>query len=193
MLILLEDFTPLSFSDYVKLARINESFQNLLPHNVVGKQKHAHEVFSMLQKSYEDQGGVHGNGFKSPEDMIKNVPMWKLHHKDGKIRAVSLYKDAHHTGRKMVAIATDGTPEGKKSATEMLSADLKQKRAHTELSGKALSHIKKHTNLTDHLHTFDQAKEYHKARGDEISRPADNDPEVLRHPELKDHMYKNIK
>lgn len=89
----------------------------------------------------------------------------------------------------MVAMGTDGSPEGKAGATKMLSDDLRLNRAHTELSGKALSHIKKHTNLTKHLKTFDEAKAYHSARGDEISRPEADDPEVARHPELKDHFY----
>lgn len=164
-----------------------EVYSNLMKGDTNKKLKDSYEVFDMLQKSYSDQGGVHGSGFESAEDMVHKIPMWKLHKKDGKIKAVSLYKnvDEKGFGRKMVAMGTDGSPKGK----AMLSDDLRLNRAHTELSGKALSHIKKHTNLTKHLKTFDEAKAYHSARGDEISRPEADDPEVARHPELKDHFY----
>ena len=48
----------------------------------------------MIQKAYADQGGMHGSGFKSPEDMVKNIPMWKLSKKDGKVTSVAMYKDS---------------------------------------------------------------------------------------------------
>lgn len=184
--LLLEDFEilPITFTEYRML---NETFINLLPSHIEAKKKHAKEVFDLIHKSYESQGGIKGTGFSSPEEMINHIPMWKLHKKDGKIRSVAMYKDAE--GRKRVALGTDGTDEGKKSATHVVTADLQRSRAHMEVSGKSLSFLKKHIDLNPHLHSFESAKKFHATRGDKITRPAEDDPEVVRHPEFKDHFY----
>lgn len=184
--LLLEDKT-IDYLSFKEFQALNETFMNLLPSHIEKKKEHAKEVFDLIQKSYEDQGGIHGNGFKSPEDMIHNIPMWKIHKKDGKIRSVAMYKEAE--GRKRVAIGTDGTEEGKKSATEVVTADLKRSRAHMEVSGKSLSFLKKHVNLKDHLHSFDSAQKFHTSRGDKITKPKEDDPEVVRHPEFKEYFY----
>ena len=173
-----------SFSTFVSL---NERFVNLLPQHEEEKHKHKHEVFNMLQHAYKDQGGIHGSGFKDPDDMVKNIPFWKIHKKEGKITSVSMYKDSQ--GRKRVAVATNGTEEGKKSLTTMMGDDYKRNRAHGEISGKSLSFMKKHVDVLKHAKTFDQAKEYHAKKGDEVRKPSEDDPEVKRHPELKDHFY----
>jgi hypothetical protein len=173
-----------TFKEYLTL---NESFHNFLPQHEDKKKEHAKEVFDMIHKSYESQGGIHGSGFKSPEDMVKNIPMWKVHKKDGKIHAVALYKDK--AGHKRVALGTDGSDTGKSAASNIVTSDLKQKRAHMEVSGKSLSFLKKHTNLKEHLHSFESAKKFHENNGDKIEKPEHDDPEVVRHPELKDHMY----
>jgi len=72
---------------------IAERYINLLPHHEEEKRKHAKEAYSLVQNLYKSIGGIHGNGFKSHEDMVKNIPFWKIHKKDGKIRAIYLYKD----------------------------------------------------------------------------------------------------
>ena len=71
----------------------------------------------------------------------------------------------------------------------MMMADLKMKRSHMELSGKSLSFIKKQADIIPHLHSFASAAKFHASRGDTITHPTDDDKEVVRHPELKDHMY----
>ena len=184
--LLLEDknIPVLSFAEYRKL---NESFHNFLPSDVEKKNAHHQEVFDLIQKSYADQGGIKGSGFKSPDEMVSKIPMWKLSKKDGKVNAASLYKDT--SGRKRVCIGSDGTPEGKKAAGEMMSADLKRSRAHMEISGKSLSFLKKQTDIAPHLHSYASAEKFHADRGATISRPAEDDAEAVRHPELKDHMY----
>lgn len=58
-----------------------------------------------------------------------------------------------------------------------------------EVSGKSLSFLKKQINVMDHAQTYEQALKFHTANGDEISRPPANDPEVVRHPDLKDYFY----
>ena len=151
------------------------------------KNAHAKEVFGLIQKAYADQGGIQGSGFNPPEDMVKNIVMWKLSKKGGKVTSVALYRD--RSGRKRVAIATDGSDHGKKAIGDVVKQDLKQERAHMEVSGKSLSFLKKQINVKDHAHSFEAAKAFHDSYGDEISRPPADDPEVLRHPELKDHFY----
>ena len=184
--LLLEDIDvlPLTFAEFRFL---NETFVNLLPSHEEQKKKHAKEVFDMIHKSYESQGGIKGSGFNSPEDMVKHIPMWKIHKKDGKIKSVAMYKDAE--GRKRVALGTDGSDEGKASASQVVTADLHKARAHMEVSGKSLLFLKKHVDLKPHLHSYESAQEFHKKRGDTISRPKEDDPEVVRHPEFKDHFY----
>lgn len=187
--LLLEDLSiePLTFTEYRML---NEVYHNFLPSDVEKKKAHAKEVFDMVQKSYADRGGIKGSGFSSPEDMIKHIPMWKLAKKDGKVISASLYKDQN--GRKRVAASSNGSDEGKKAAGHMMISDLKLKRAHMEVSGKSLSFLKKIADIKPHLHSYEAAEKFHKSRGDSISRPSDDDKEVARHPELKDHMYSRM-
>lgn len=184
--LLLEDFN-IPMTTFAEYRQLNEVFHNFLPNDTNKKTAHAKEVFDLVQKSYADQGGIKGSGFSSPEDMVKNIPMWKVAKKDGKVVSAALYKDTN--GRKRVAAASDGSEAGKKYAGDMMSLDLKQNRAHMELSGKSLSFLKKIADIKPYLHTFDSAQKFHKSRGDEILKPADDDKEILRHPELKDHFY----
>lgn len=167
---------------------ITERFVNLLPDNEEEKHAHKHEVYNLVQKAYANIGGMKGNGFESPDAMVKKIPMWKLHKKDGKIRAVSLYKDKG--GRKMVAAATDSTEEGKHGLASILKDDVTRNRAYTEVSGPALGFLKKH--LPDRnvkpfaMHHQDVIKN---SDGDEIRPAPHDDTEIQKHPELKDHFY----
>jgi hypothetical protein len=174
----------LSFKKYLE-----ERFVNLLPQDIEKKREHGEQLHGMLQKSYADQGGIHGSGFTSPEDMVKNIPMWKLHRSDGKIRAASFYKDKG--GRKRVAIATDDSDEGKKAAARMMVDDNNQGRSYGEVSGKSLSFIKRQAgeHLKKHVISHETASAILAKGGDEVRRPPENDPELIRHPEYKEHFY----
>ena len=167
---------------------LQERFINLL-HDDPRKQQYAHEVHDMLQKAYEKIGGIQGSGFRSPEDMVKNIPMWKLHRKGGKIRGVVLYKDTN--GRKSVATATDGSEEGKKGVAEIYRDDVVRGRAYGERSASALSFTKKVVgaeHLKKHIIPYEHVQKT--LGGDvEIRRPPEDDPEIQRHPEFKDHFY----
>lgn len=174
----------LTFSEY---RGIVEGFHNFLPNDVAKKQQHAAEVHAMIMKAYEPLGGNHSPDFATPESMVKGIPMWKVHKKGVKITSVAMYKDAG--GRKRVAIATNGEADGKASAGEIVSNDLKRNRAFMEVSDRSLSFLKKQLDLGKHVRSYDHALAYHAKRGDTISRPAADDPEVLRHPEFKDHFY----
>jgi hypothetical protein len=165
---------------------ISERFINLGPNDHEKKHAIAKEVYGMLQKSYEKLGGIHGSGFKDHHDMVKNIPLWKVHKKDGKIRAVQLYKDK--IGRKGVAVATDGSEEGKKSLATIVKDDITRRRSYKEVSGPALSFGKKHIpDLHKHVMKHEDVKKH--LTGEEIRKPPHDDPEVVRHPELKDHFY----
>jgi hypothetical protein len=143
----------------------------------------------VLQKSYAKIGGIHGSGFTSKEDMIKNIPFWKLKKHDGKIVSVAMYKDK--AGRKGVAYGTDGSEHGKAGLGDIMKNDMSQKRSYSELSGAALSFMKRslgHDKLRDHLIHPDHAHHY-LDHDDMVRQPPVGDPEVLKHPEFKDHFY----
>ena len=166
---------------------ITERFVNLHADDHEEKMKHASEVHGMLQKAYASQGGLKGKEFDTPESMVKHIPLWKMHKKDGKIHAVALYKDK--SGRKRVAIGTDRSPEGKKGITNIIKNDVSQKRSYSEISGKSLEFHKAHMNVKEVALHKDEARKILNDNGDEHREVPHDDVELLKHPELKDHMY----
>jgi len=181
---LFED-TELSFSFKDFLA---ERFKTLLPGDEEEKHKMKDEVFKHLDNAYKTVGGMSAGGFHSADQLVKELPLWKIGRKNGKIHSIALYKDK--SGRKLSLAGTDGSEEGKKALGNTLSTDLKKNRAKLELSKKALGFVKRHVDLKQHAMTYDEAKAYHKENGGhEVSKPSHDDPEVLAHPELKDHFY----
>lgn len=91
---------------------LTEKFINLIGEkDIEKKREYADRVWDILQRSYAKIGGIKGSGFKSKEDMIKNIPFWKIMKSNGKVIAVKLYKDKN--GRKSVAGGTDGSKEAK--------------------------------------------------------------------------------
>jgi hypothetical protein len=172
-----------SFKDF-----LSEGFSILQSHHEDEKNDHAEHVFNMVQNAYSSIGGIHGSGFKDHKDMVKNIPIWKLH-KDhtGKVRAVGLYK-VKNGKTKRVAVATDNTGQGKKGLKHIVKNDLSSRRAFVETSGPSLSfHKKVHGDLTQHALTHDQVRQH--LPDDEIRPVPHDDPEVKRHPELKKHFY----
>lgn len=173
----------LSYSEY-----ITERFINLIGDDP-RKDEHADDVKNLLDKSYAAVKGIHGSGFRDREDMKKNISMWKLHRHGGKVKAAVMYKDKN--GRKMVAVGSDGSPEGKKAAGKMVTDDLKTGRAYGEQSGPLLASIKKHVgaqHLQQHIVPFHEVHK-HLDHDDEIRKPPEDDAEVQAHPEFKDHFY----
>jgi hypothetical protein len=116
---------------------LTEGFKNLF--NESEKEKYADEVWEILQRSYESIGGIKGSGFANKEDMINNIPLWKISTVDKKIVAVVLYKDTN--GRKFVALGTDSSIDGKRKIIEMMKEDLK--RSYGEVSKSALGVLMK--------------------------------------------------
>jgi hypothetical protein len=140
-----------------------------------------------IQSSYAKIGGIHGSGFESKEDMIRNMPFWKIAKRGGEVVAVAIYKDKG--GRKRVAAGTDGSKEGKEAFADIASSDLDQKRSYSELSGPSLGFVKKRYkgDITKHLIKPQDAEAI---LGLSLQYPvSDTDPEVAAHPELADYFY----
>lgn len=116
---------------------ILETYDNLFVSDVDKRRQYAEQVFNLLQNAYQAIGGLKGGGFGSPQDMVEEIPFWKLFRRGDQIKAVMMYKDTN--GRKRVAMATDGSPEGKKAITRMLQDEYNQKRSYAEISGPSLN------------------------------------------------------
>lgn len=107
-----------TFKEY----NLTETFKNLFHDDK--KEQHKDQVWDILQKSYAKIGGIKGNGFESPDAMVKKIPFWKVATKNGVPKAVVMYKDK--TGRKVVAMGTDGSKAGLKLFNDMLVLELKR-------------------------------------------------------------------
>jgi hypothetical protein len=139
----------------------------------------------MLQKAYAPIGGIHGKGFSSKEEMIEALPFWKLSRRDGKIVCVAFYKDSG--GRQRVAVATDGSEEGKKQLAELMKQDYS--RAYFEISSKSLIFNVRNLGYDFILKHSKHPKLVEKITGDEIVPALEDDPEVKAHPQLKKFFY----
>ncbi len=115
---------------------LNEKYLNLFTNtkDVISRNEYKDEVYELLQKAYKDIGGIKGNGFNSADDMVKNMPFWKIAKVKGKIVAIILYKDKN--GRKAVAMATDGSRDGILKLKDILKNELS--RSYMEASSNAL-------------------------------------------------------
>lgn len=122
----------------MRAVELFETYVNLLPADQAGKEKYRDQVWNILQKSYAPIGGIKGGGFESPEAMDK-IPMWKLGIRDGKVRAVIMYKDKG--GRKSVAVGTDGSEEGQWFINDIFKNELS--RSYGEKSKAALGKMMK--------------------------------------------------
>ncbi len=115
---------------------LNEKYLNLFTNTkgVISRNEYKDEVYELLQKAYKDIGGIKGNGFNSADDMVKNMPFWKIAKVKGKIVAIILYKDKN--GGKAVAMATDGSRDGILKLKDILKNELS--RSYMEASSNAL-------------------------------------------------------
>jgi hypothetical protein len=142
----------ITFSEF-----LNESYVNLFKPDE--KKVYADEVFALLQNSYKKVGGLKGSGFNSPDDMVARIPFWKLVRKNDKIVAAVFYKDSG--GRKLVALGTDGSPEGKAAIVDLMKAEITRQRSYSEVSEPVVSFIKKYvlSNLEQYMIPADQVSE----------------------------------
>lgn len=170
----------ITFKDF-----LNEHYHNLFTPEEIAP--HADALHHMVTTAYADIGGIKGRGFSTPEE-IKHLPLVKMKTVDGVPKAAVFYKDKD--GRKSVATGHDGTPEGKIHAKKMMGDELRFDRSYSEMSKAALALAKRHQggDISHRASTYDEVK----ARlGDkeEIRKPPEGDEEMVRHPELVDHLY----
>ena len=101
----------------------------------------AEPVYNLLQKAYADIGGLKGNGFRDINDMVQNIPFIKIYRISTEIKGVIAYKDKQ--GRKIVALGTDGSSEGRKFIISVFRDQLLQGKAYIEASNKCIRFIEK--------------------------------------------------
>jgi len=127
----------MKFKTYIK-----EGYANFIGKDeatVEKKRKWVDQVWDMLQAAYDDIGGIKGSGFKDKNDMIQNIPFWKIFYRGDKLIAAVLYKDTN--GRKLVALGTDKSNQAKKILSDIFKNALKV--SYGEYSGKLLNLIVK--------------------------------------------------
>lgn len=120
---------------------LSERFINLIGDDP-RKEKYKNDVYDLLRRSYASIGGIKGNGFNNPSDMVENIPFWKLVLKNGELVAVAMYKDKN--GRKRVALGTDGSDIGKAAIRDINSHE--NSRSYGELSKASLGLFLKSTD-----------------------------------------------
>lgn len=116
---------------------LSEKFYNAFTDDQ--KRKYADQVWDILVQSYKSLGGM--RGISSKEDMIKNIPMWKIAKDHDEVLVAILYKDRGQ-GRKLVAVGTNGSPQSKELLHNMLKKEFE--RSYTEISGPLFSFMNKH-------------------------------------------------
>ena len=172
----------ITFKEYLE-----EGYKNLFTDSQ--KRKYAEEAFAQLQKSYEKIGGIHGSGFNGVEDFIANIAFWKLRFgPDGKLVAGAYYKD--RSGRKRVAVSSDGSALGKKYVADMMISDLTQGRAFVEQSASSLSFLAKQIGYDLLARYAIEPDSFAKLSGEKLSPVDSDDPEVIKHPQLKKFFYR---
>lgn len=118
---------------------INEHFVTLKNNSEM--MSYMDEVWDMLQNAYKDIGGF--LTAKTQGDLIRKSSLWKLVTRPHKgIVAVAVYT-SKNGGRKLIAVATNGTREGKDALFSIIKEDIKmmdQRQAWAEVSG-AMEHL----------------------------------------------------
>jgi hypothetical protein len=174
---------------------IEERYVNAIgDRDVDKKEKYKQQVWDILQTSYAPIGGIKGDGFKSPDDMVQNIPFWKMVVKDGVVHVVVMYKDKG--GRKSVAVGTNGSHYAKKELQNIFRKDIE--RAYGEKSKSALGAMLKTIPWEVLQHFMKTPKEVQKIlKDDEIiplkkykgKLPPDAEQTLARYPHLKDYAY----
>jgi hypothetical protein len=107
--------------------------------NLAIKNKYKDQVWDILQKSYASIGGIRGSGFSSPEEMVDQIPMWKIGVRGNTVHTAILYKDG--SGRKSVAMGSDGSIEAQWFVDDIVKYEMR--RSYGEKSKAALGKVMK--------------------------------------------------
>lgn len=113
---------------------LNERFITVTNNNDMSR--YIDIVWDMLQDAYKDIGGF--LTAKTKLELIKKSSLWKLVRRNNKIVAVAIYT-SKKAGRKLIAVACDGTIDGKNALYSIIKEDIKmmnQRQAWAEVSGK---------------------------------------------------------
>lgn len=165
---------------------INEKYINAFIDDVAAREKYKQEVFDLIQSAYKGIGGFKGSGFNTPDDMVKNLDMWKLKIRNGKVIAGKMYKD--RSGRKSVCSFTDGSDQGKAQLKEILLADAT--RSYSEVSSKMLWFIVKNYGVEfvkKYAISVEKVKEL--LSNDDVNTDHVDEKYYTDYPELKDYFY----
>lgn len=181
-----------SFNYLYKNGLLTERFVNIIGDDKL-KNEYVDQVWDLLQKSYENIGGIKGGGFRSKTDMIDNIPMWKLIVYNKTVHGVVLYKDTN--GRKSVAMGSDGSDYARKHIISLVTNDIK--RAYGEKSKSALGLILKTIPwdiLKPYIKTPQEAsrilgKDISPIKGLKIILPEDAKTSLSKYPELINYGY----
>lgn len=114
--------------------KLNEHYVTLTNNNDMNK--YVDIVWNMLQTAYKDIGGF--LTAKTKDELIKKSSLWKLVRRNNNIVAIAIYT-SKKGGRKLIAVATDGTTIGKDALYSIIKEDIKmmnQRQAWAEVSGK---------------------------------------------------------
>lgn len=139
-----------SLINFANESLVNESIQNLFTNDKKEKAKYADQVWAILQDAYHSQGGLAGSGFKSKEDMIENIPFWKMDIVDGEVLVVVMYKFKNEADngylRKLVALGTKFDPNRAQLIRKKLANIMKMEFSRTlmEVSGLAEAYFLKY-------------------------------------------------
>ena len=151
-----------------------ERYVNAFQADTAIREQYADQVWAILQASYTKIGGLKSTGFGSAQEMIDTIPFWKLGVRDGKVRAVMMYKDKN--GRKGTAAGTDGSPEGKELLKDILRNDFS--RSYIEVSHDLLRFMK--YNFPEEMERYAISPEKAKAITGKDSTPIDDPDEYVR-------------
>lgn len=177
-----------SLKDYINTPRLDERFINLFKDDVEKRKEYADEVWDILQASYSGIGGLKGNGFKNKQDIIDNMPFWKIATVNGKIVTVAMYKDKG--GRKRVVMGAKKTPEAKAKVVDMMLSDLKMKRSWGEMSGPAWGFLKKSVPKDLLMAALIPVKQVQKLQpGKDIVPAYGNDPSIKKSDPFRDFWF----
>lgn len=159
---------------------------NLFGKDQATRHQLADTVYQMTIDAYAKVGGIHGSGFRSPDDMIINLPLWKLIRRNGQVVAGSFYKD--RSGRKRVASFTDGTPAGKNGLAMIVREDLT--RSYNETSDRMLRFMVNQLGmdfLTKYVIPVDRAQDL--LSPDQIRLPPPGDVHLVQYPSWSSFFY----
>jgi hypothetical protein len=133
-----------AINEILKENVLNERFISvgINPKDEKYREKYRDQLITMLQNSYKDINGYGGisdkdEELKSINNDISNSAI-KMVERNGVITATLIYKLNH--GRKSIAVATNGTKEGKSDLMKIIDDDKKMQRSWGEFSG-AIEHI----------------------------------------------------